>query len=113
MRVLVVGVGSIGQRHVRLIQDLGHTVAPCDTNPSLVDAAINHIILDITLIYFNQGLTDTEWNEDDGDDNQQHDQHKHKCHTKRTLQSIRHIAPTKRRTAATAVLRYSSTSRRR
>ena len=36
MRVLVVGVGSIGQRHARIIHQLGHEVVPCDANPDLV-----------------------------------------------------------------------------
>src|SRR4051794_323006 len=30
--VLVVGGGSIGERHVRCFQDIGCTVAVCDTN---------------------------------------------------------------------------------
>ena len=37
MRILVVGVGSIGQRHARIVHELGHEVVPCDINPALVD----------------------------------------------------------------------------
>ena len=37
MRILVVGVGSIGQRHARIVYELGHEVVPCDVNPALVD----------------------------------------------------------------------------
>ena len=40
MRILVVGVGSIGQRHARIIHDLGHEVVPCDVNPALVDEVL-------------------------------------------------------------------------
>ena len=36
MRILVVGVGSIGQRHARIVYELGHEVVPCDANPDLV-----------------------------------------------------------------------------
>lgn len=35
MRVLVVGCGSIGQRHIRNLRDLGHDVVGWDTNPSV------------------------------------------------------------------------------
>lgn len=37
MRILVVGVGSIGQRHARIVHELGHEVVPCDANPDLVN----------------------------------------------------------------------------
>jgi predicted dehydrogenase len=37
LRILVVGAGSIGQRHARIVHDLGHEVVPCDTNPALVE----------------------------------------------------------------------------
>lgn len=37
MRVLIVGVGSIGQRHARIVHQQGHTVVPCDNNSALVE----------------------------------------------------------------------------
>jgi predicted dehydrogenase len=37
MKILVVGVGSIGQRHARILHGLGHEVVPCDSNPALVE----------------------------------------------------------------------------
>ena len=36
-RVLVIGVGSIGTRHLRLIHGMGHPVAGCDTDPAAFD----------------------------------------------------------------------------
>ncbi len=57
MRVLVVGVGSIGQRHARIIYELGHEVAPCDNNPALVDEVCTRHGLSQGFVDYQQALS--------------------------------------------------------